>query len=177
MQLLQSIDRTVDKGLNFLITSLSIILLFTFTVLIFVEVITRYFLGFSHGQISEYCIFFFVWLVFLMAGKVLREKKHINIGVLSETLINTKKLRAKAAVDIYISLTLLVFSVTYIYLGILDVTVYKTVGFHSTLDNVPYYWIWHLALPVGALFLFYYAIRDLAQNIHSLIKGKDTNSK
>lgn len=177
MGLLQNIDRIVDMGLNFLITSLSIILLFTFTALIFIEVITRYFFGFSHGQISEYCIFFFVWLVFLMTGKVLREKKHINIGVLSENLVNTGKIRTKAVLDIYISVTLLVFSVIYIYLGILDVAVYKSVGFHSTLDNVPYYWIWHLALPVGALLLFYYALRDLIQNIHSLIEGKDTNSK
>ena len=177
MRLLQRTDRAVDTGLNFVINSLSNILLYIFTILIFVEVITRYFFGISHGQVSEYCIFFFLWLVFLMSGKVLREKRHINISVLSEKLVNAGKLRTKAVLDIYISITLLVFGVTHIYLGILDVASYKAIGYRSTLDYVPHYWIWHLALPVGALFLCYYAIRELIQNIGFFIKRKETKAK
>ena len=173
MRLLKSVDGALDRFLNFSITSLSTALLLIFTALIFFEVITRYFFGFSTGQISEYCIFFFIWLVFLMAGKVLREKKHINIGILSDFLVTRGKFRVKVFLDIYISITFLVFSVIFIYLGILDVGVYKSVGFHSTLENVPYYWIWHLALPVGSFFLFYYALRDLIQNVQRLVNRKD----
>lgn len=177
MGLLKRFDRALDRLLNLLITSLSSALLLIFTALIFFEVITRYFFGFSTGQISEYCIFLFVWLVFLMAGKVLREKKHINIGILSDYLITKGKFKRKVLLDIFISITFLVFSVIYIYLGILDVSVYKSAGFHSTLDNVPHYWIWHLALPVGSFFLFYYALRDLIKNIHYIVYRKDMDEK
>lgn len=165
MPILQTIDRVVDKGLDYLIVSFTNILLFVMSIIIFIEVITRYVFGFAHGQVTEYCVLFFVWIVFIMAGKVTKEKKHIVIGLLPERLVRAGKLRAKGALDIYISITLLVFGAIFLYVGVLDTAVYKASGYHSTLEYVPYYWTRHLALPVGAVFLIYYGVKELIQGI------------
>jgi len=169
----------VDKILDRSVVSFTNVLLFATSIAVFVEVVTRYGFGLAHGQVQEYSILFFVWVVFLMVGKVTREKKHIIIGLLPERLELAGKLRAKSALDIYISVTLIAFGVIFLYVGALDTAIYKATGYHSTLEYVPYYWIRHLALPVGAAFLIYYGIRELVQGIRyfgQLNRGKETES-
>lgn len=180
MRILQSIDRVVDKGLDRLTVSLINVLLFLMAVVIFIEVVTRYLFGFAHGQVQEYCVLFFMWVVFIMVGKVTREKKHIIIGLLPESLVRAGRLRAKAALDIYVSLTFLAFAAMFIYFGVLDTIVYIKTGYCGTLRYVPQYWAWHLALPVGAVLLLYYGARELIQNIRlftQLKHGEEIKSR
>ena len=169
-RIFQTIDRVADRVLDLIVVSAVNIILFAITIAVFVEVITRYVFGFAHGQVQEYCVLLLVWIVFIMAGKIVREDKHIIIGLLPERLVSAGKLRAKGALDIYISLTLIAFGVMFLYVGVLDTQVYYKSGYHSTLDYVPYYWIRHLALPVGSAILTYYGIRKLIKDIHSFRK-------
>lgn len=180
MRILQSINRVVDKGLNLVSVSLINVLLFLMVIAIFIEVVTRYTFGFAHGQVQEYSVLFFMWVVFIMLGKVTREKKHIVIGLLPEGLVRAGKLRAKAALDIYVSLALIAFAAMFIYFGALDTALYIKTGYSSTLRYVPQYWTWHLALPVGAALLLYYGIRELIQNIRlftQLKHGEEIKSR
>lgn len=167
---LKNVDKVVDKLLDLTVVSAVNIILFAITIAVFVEVITRYVFGFAHGQVQEYCILLIVWAVFIMAGKIVREDKHIIIGLLPERLISAGKLRAKGALDIYISLTLIAFGVVFLYVGVLDTQVYYKSGYHCNLDYVPSYWINHLALPVGSAILTYYGIRKLIKDICSFRK-------
>lgn len=167
MRIFLTIDRAVDKALNYIVVSGVNVLLFAISIAIFVEVITRYAFGFAHGQVQEFSILFFVWIVFIMAGKIVREDKHISIGLLPERLVFAGKLRAKGALDIYISVTLIAFGIIFLYVGILDTIVYYKSGYHSILKYIPYYWTRHLALPAGSAILTYYGIRKLIKNIHS----------
>jgi len=167
VRLLQTIDKVVDKALDYVVVSSVNILLFAISIAVFVEVVTRYGFGIAHGQVQEYCILFFVWIVFIMAGKIVREDKHIVIGLLPESLVRAGKLRAKSALDIYISVTLIAFGVIFLYVGVLDTTVYYESGYHSIQKHVPYYWTRHLVLPVGSAILIYYGIRKLIKDIHS----------
>jgi C4-dicarboxylate transporter DctQ subunit len=167
MRILQSIDKVVDKALDYTVVYAANIMLLAISIAVFVQVITRYGFGFAHGQIQEYSILLFVWIVFLMAGKVAREEKHIIIGLLPENLVRAGRLRTKAALDIYISLTLVAFGVVFLYVGVLDTRVYYESGYHSILKHVPYYWTRHLVLPIGSAILIYYGIRKLIKDIHS----------
>ena len=167
LRVLQSIDKAVDKTLDYTIVSIVNVLLLIITIAVFVEVVTRYVFGFAHGQVQEYSILFFVWIVFLMMGKIVREDKHITIGILPERLIAAGKMRAKAALDIYISVTLIAFGIIFLYTGILDTIVYYKSGYHPILQYLPHYWTWHVALPTGSAILIYYGIRKLFKDIHS----------
>jgi TRAP-type C4-dicarboxylate transport system permease small subunit len=169
-RIVQAIDRVVDKTLDYLVVSSVNVLLFAISIAIFVTVVTRYVFGFSYAQVQEFSILFFVWIVFIMAGKIVREDKHISINLLPERLVSAGKLRTKAALDIYISITLIAFGIIFIYVGILDTIIYYKSGYHSILKYVPYYWTRHMALPVGSAILTYYGIRKLSKDIHSLIQ-------
>lgn len=170
VRILQTIDRVVDKALDYLVVSFVNVLLIIMTIAIFVEVVTRYGFGFAHGQVQEYSILFFVWIVFLMAGKVTKEKKHIVIGLLPERLELAGKLRAKSALDIYISLSLITFGVMFLWLGVQDTVIYYKSAYHSALEYVPYYWTRHLALPIGSAILIYYGVKKLIQNIGRFVQ-------
>lgn len=164
---LHTIGRVVDKAIDYIVVSAVNIMLFSMTIAIFIAVVMRYAFGVAYGQIQEYCILLFVWIVFVMAGKIAREGKHITIGLLPERLVRAGRVKAKGAFDIYVSVALLVFGVMFVYFGILDTVDYYTSGYHSTLPYIPYYWTRHLALPVGSAMLIYHAIRKLIKDIHS----------
>lgn len=170
MRILRSIDKAADKVFDRGILSLSNVLLFSIATVVFIEVITRYGFGISHGQAQEYCILFFTWLVLLMAGKVTKDKKHIVIEFLPDRLANAGKPRAKAIVDIYISLTFIIFGVMFLYFGVTDTILYEASGYRSVLPYVPYSWIRHLALPVGSAVLIYYGIKELIHNIRYFVQ-------
>lgn len=166
---MRRIGRIIDKTLDFMIVGVGSGFLVLLTTLTFIEVFTRYIWGFSTSQVSSWCVFFLMWLSFATIGIVLKEKKHISMGTLGEFLTGSGKIRARLCLDIFISLTVIIFSVTFTYLGMVNVVVTKASGYNTLIAYVPYYWVWFLALPVGALCLLPYAIRDLFRSISGLI--------
>jgi len=167
MHILRKLNNVLDKGLSSASVSLANVLLILMALAIFVEVVTRYVFGFVHGQVQEYTVLFFMWVIFIMMGKVARENKHIFIGLLPEYLDRTGKVKPKKFLDVYISLSFLAFAIMFLYFGVKDTLIYIKTGYCGTLNYVPEYWVWHLALPVGAFILIYYSIRQLIQNINS----------
>lgn len=174
MRMIKKVISKLDSIFDNLTTAISSVFLIVFTVLVFGEVNSRYLFGKSFSQISEYSIFLFVWMVFLMMGKVLREKKHISIGLLNDYFDNRRMRRSKGILKIYINATIVLFSIVYLYFSILDTIIYYKVGYHSTLDYIPFYWIWHLALPVGLFFLLFYSVKELVSSISETTKGMES---
>ncbi|HPQ43238.1 MAG TPA: TRAP transporter small permease subunit [Syntrophales bacterium] len=174
MSVIKKANNILDNIFDTLTTVVSSVFILVVTGLVFVEVISRYVFGKSFSQISEYSIFLFVWMVFLMMGKVLKEKRHISIALLPDYLESKRMWRSKGIVNIYINTTIVLFSVVYLYLGILDTIVYYRVGYHSTLDYVPFYWIWHLAFPIGLFVLLFYSVRGLISSIKEISKGRES---
>lgn len=166
-QSLRRAYRVKEKWLDNLIGSFAAALTFLMTIIIFIDVIGRYFFGVSRGQIQEYAVFFFVWVVFIMAGVALKEKRHIYIGLLPDSLAKRGRLRAKAALEIYWSITVVALAVSFLYFGMVATSAVGASGMRSTLPHVPPYWLKFVALPVGMGFLFYYSVRELVQNIRN----------
>jgi len=163
------IGRIIDKGLDFLIMGLNGGFLILLTTMTFIEVFTRYIWGFSTSQVSSWCVFFLMWISFSTIGIALKEKKHIVMGTLAERFTNSGKIKAGIYLDIFINVTVIIFSIIFSYLGIIIVANAKATGYGTTIDFVPYYWVWYLALPVGTLSLFAYAIRDMVHDISHLL--------
>ena len=166
------ISRMIDKGLDFLVMGLNGGFLILLTTMTFIEVFTRYIWGFSTSQVSSWCVFFLMWISFSAIGIAHKEKKHIVMGTLGEYLTNSRKIQAGVYLEIFINVTVIIFSIVFSYLGIIIVTKAKAMGYHTTIDFVPYYWVWYLALPVGTLSLLAYAIRDIVHGISRLIDVK-----
>jgi TRAP-type C4-dicarboxylate transport system permease small subunit len=166
------IGRMTDKGLEFLIIGVGSGSLILLTTLTFIEVFTRYIWGFSTLQVSAWCVFLLVWLSFGVIGIVHKEKKHIVMGMLREYLTRSGRKRAVLCLDIFLNVTVIIFSIIFLYLGIVIVVKAKATGYNIQIDYVPYFWVWYLALPSGTLFLLAYAIRDTVHDISRLIDLK-----
>jgi TRAP-type C4-dicarboxylate transport system permease small subunit len=166
---MDQISRMIDKGLDFLIMGVNGGFLILLTTMTFIEVFTRYIWGFSTSQVSSWCVFFLMWISFSAIGIAHKEKKHIVMGTLGEYLTSSGKIRAAVYLDIFINVTVILFSIMFSYLGIIIVAKAKATGYHTTIDYVPYYWVWYLALPVGTFSLLAYAIRDIIRGISRLI--------
>ena len=170
VQMIRIIGNIIDKALNFSVVSITNIILFLMAVAIVIDVFTRYILGFCTPQIQDYAIFGFIWVVFLTAGKVTREHRHIIIDFLSQRFVNTGMLRAKGILDIYVSLSFVVYGAMFLYFGSLDTMVYIRSGYRSILDYVLPSWVCHIALPIGSAILVFYGVRELIRGILSFRK-------
>ena len=166
------ISRKIDKGIDFLIMGVNGGFLILLTTMTFIEVFTRYIWGFSTSQVSSWCVFFLMWISFSAIGIAHKEKKHIAMGTLGEYLTKSGKIKSAIYLEILINITEIAFSVIFSYLGIIIVAKAKATGYHTTIDFVPHYWVWYLALPVGSLSLLAYALRDIVLCISRLIDLK-----
>jgi TRAP-type C4-dicarboxylate transport system permease small subunit len=164
------IGRMIDKGIDFLIIGLNGGFLILLTAMTFIEVFTRYIWGFSTSQVSSWCVFFLMWISFSAIGIAHKDNKHIVMSTLGEYLNNSGKIKAGIYLNIFINVTVILFSIIFLYLGIIIVAKAKATGYHTTIDYVPHYWLWYLSLPVGCLSLFAYAIRDIVRGISRLIE-------
>jgi TRAP-type C4-dicarboxylate transport system permease small subunit len=167
MRMTRNIGAIIDKALNFSVVSITNVILLLMAVAVVFDVITRYALGFCTPQIQDYAIFGFIWVVFLTAGKVTRERRHIVIDFLSERFVNAGMLRTKGILDIFISLSSVVYGAMFLYFGSLDTMVYIRNGHRSILDYVLPTWVCHIAVPIGSGILFFYGVRELVSRVHT----------
>ena len=166
------IGKTINKIVELLIIGVGAGSLILFTTMTFIEVFTRYIWGFSTLQISSWSVFLLVWLSFSVVGLVHKEKKHIAVGMLGEYFTNSGKIKASIYLDILINASVIIYSIIFIYLGIVIVAKAKITGYNTTIDFVPYFWVWYLSLPLGSVILLAYAIRDMVYGVRRLIDPK-----
>jgi C4-dicarboxylate transporter DctQ subunit len=155
------IERIIDKSTETVMVYFGNSLLLLITLMIFVEVVSRYVFGVSHAMIEENCQIFFLWMVFLCAGKVTKEDKHISISLIPLLVEKTDNRRLIQAYNIILHLPTIVFAIILLLTGLLNVIQKKAAGAVSCFEYVFPYWIYHLSLPAGAVLLIYWEIRKI----------------
>lgn len=131
----------------FVITNLTVIgsMMFTMFALVFINVITRYFFGFSLNWAEELSRFLMISICFIGAGLGIREGRHVAIEFIVG-LIPSKTIQK--AIRIFNALIIIAFMIALTYLGLLYV--------ESQLDQKSAVLRWnmgyiYLIIPIGAL--------------------------
>ena len=164
MKKLEAVSRKLEAPLQ----RASIVLLALILVLIFVEVITRYIFGQSHGFMEEFSKWAQVWLACLMLGVIARGRRHIAIDILPRRLPE----RYKPALFLVSDIALLGFAIVLFWSGIEAIVAIKEGGFLSRTEMSFPLWIVKLCIPLGVIFLAFFAVHLLVMDIASLGKRK-----
>jgi len=83
-------------------------------VLVFVNVVTRYVLGFSFATTEEISTFLMIWITYFGAGLALREGRHAAIDIFQDLLSE----RARRVVRVSLGMLILAFFVVLAFYGI-----------------------------------------------------------
>lgn len=168
MNVVRRIDRVLDTVFDNAVVWVGNILLYIILVVMFVGVIARYVFGISYAISLEYCIFFGMWMGFLYTGKLTRDRFHIAVTLLPDTLTKRQRVRARAIVDLLIHLSIAGFAVVAIYVGVVTTIKLYTLPMSTILPGEPRYWLYSLVLPVFCFFLLYYEAREIVSTVRSL---------
>lgn len=169
---LKWIERGVDKAFDSGVSSLCNVFLIILAAIVFVEVILRYCFGISHAESAIYSQLLWIWMVFLIAGKVTKADEHITVCVLPDMLTKLGKVRTKAALDIAVHLSMLVFAVwILLFSGITQTVHIFNTGAAWGIPMPIKYWVVYLSVPIGGVFFMYYETKKLIQSIHIVISS------
>ncbi|MBM4761088.1 TRAP transporter small permease [Bacillus sp. B15-48] len=139
MSILRNIDRYSEK----LIIALFMI---TMTILIFLQVVSRYVFGDSITWTEELSRYLFIWLIFLTIGIGFKENKHIGIDIVLDLLPKTLQKLIRQLTYILV----LVLSLLFVWEGYILVLQMQMFGQTSANLQLPMWWV-YLSLPVGFL--------------------------
>ena len=133
-------------------------LLVLMTVLIFADVICRYFLHFSIAWAGEVSLIFLVWFVFIALAIGVRKQVHISIDFLSYFL---PKWVVEGVVQRFVDVLTICFGCVLVYFGIELIKI----GSYSTLSSIDLpTWIEYLFIPVSGVLVVYSASMDLLRS-------------
>lgn len=143
----------ISDGMEKILNALGGILIGVSTLLAFIEVLFRYFLGLSHSWVEEIIIYSVIYGIFFISGPNLKRGLHINIDLLISRLSSSGRRTMNFianGVGLFTSLFLT-------YTGIRYVVYLKKVGVLSTSSmEAPMYLIL-LIFPMGmGLLAFFY---------------------
>lgn len=128
---------------------LAVLILLT-TILLFINVMLRYFFDSAIFWVEEtlrYCI---VWTTFIGAASCVKEGNHISIDLLGQML----PLKGKRILRIILQICGMIFSAVFLKLSIDFVLQTKaTTQVSATIDNLPMYVV-YLCFPIGFVLYF-----------------------
>ena len=130
-------------------------LLIVTSLLVFVQVILRYFANYSISWSEEIALMMIVWFIFLGSSIAVREKAHVNMDVLSSVLPR----KGKLVLEFAAVLISVIFCVLVAKAGVNMVIGAHDIGSASTSLKIPLY-VPYASVPVG---LFLMTIRYLMQ--------------
>lgn len=141
---LSQINRFIERVIGGFIA----LLLFSMSILLFVNVIGRYFLGFSFPWSEELTNYSIIWITFLGSGICVRKKIHVNVDLLFQYITGVPMK--------VIYILILIGSLSFVlFMGVTGLKLVNGVyssGQLSTALRIPMY-IPYLALPLGGLFM------------------------
>jgi C4-dicarboxylate transporter DctQ subunit len=139
--------------------------------LVFLQVILRYFFGYSPSYFSELIRYSIVWSVFIGGSYALRQNKHLAIDIL---LLRMSE-RTRQFVQIFASAVGAVFCLYLAYMGWLVVLDTMHLGERSSSAlGVPMY-IPRLAVPVGAFLLFIRFVEKIVDSVAQISQMAKTD--
>jgi len=146
--------------------SLANILMILIMALVFVEVISRYIFGQSHGFMEEFSKWSQIWFTFLMIGVVEKGRRHIAVDILPRKIPQ----KYVPLLLIVLDIVILIFAIFLWQSGFEGVLVSKEMGTVSAAEIPLPTWIVLLCVPIGATFLAFFSVEHLAADVRSLAK-------
>lgn len=156
----------VSRILEVPLESVSNIMLALITVMIFVEVISRYVFGVSHGFLEEFSRWFCVCICYLMIGVIEKNRRHVRVDFLSTRLPE----RYQTLILVVTDIATLALCGFLCWSGIELAQSYRELGILSTTEIQIPLWIVRLSVPLGAAFLAFFSVEHLIGDICSLSK-------
>lgn len=144
---------------------LTFALLFT-TLLVFLQIISRYILGFSYAEIDELALHLFAWLSSMGVAFAFRAKSHLGITALTRLFTGKLKLVTEVLINaILLVFLLIVFiaGVSFAKLGMAQ----ETSAIHLPLGYI------YVSLPVGAAL----CILVFIENLYMLLFHKQSSEQ
>ena len=158
---------TVSQKLEAPLQLASTIFLMLILALVFAEVVSRYIFGESLGFTNDFSTWSQVWLAYLMLGVIAKGRRHISIDILPRRLPD----RYKPVLFLVFDVAILSFAIVLCWAGVRSILSIMALGLVSQTEIAVPLWIARLCIPLGAIFLAFFAIQHLAMDIVSLGKG------
>jgi len=156
----------VFKLLRKFLYGVSVAAMLVMLAIIFMQVITRYLLGFTFEWSEELARFLFVWAVFLGSALIMGEDGHLAVELLPRLLKGTKP---GFALNVFINLC------GYVFILLLIVQGWKmteTMSFQEAPGlGIPMSWV-YIVMPVSGVLMLLYHIKDSIKILRSFHEPK-----
>ena len=126
--------------------------------------VTRYVTGLGFDWIMDLPPVLMPWLVFMLAGVLLRSKAHITVDFMPRYLSDT----GKTFLSLFVHGVVLVLAIVFLIAGIDAVILFRELGQVIELEFDLPYWYVYLSFPVGFGILALFAIELLLTDLMAL---------
>jgi TRAP-type transport system small permease protein len=137
------------------------------TILIFIQVVTRYFLGISIFGIEEAASFLAIWLYFVGGAYGAYERGHISASLVDLVVPGERTRRLikvfTAALTVILTAWMTVWAIRYFIATVHRGTMSLELGIHMA-------WV-HLAIPLGLVLMTFYFAVELLEDAGKLRSG------
>ena len=126
--------------------------------------VTRYVTGLGFDWIMDLPPVLMSWLVFMLAGVLLRSKAHITVDFMPRYLSDT----GKKHLSLFVHAFVLVLAIVFLIAGIDAVILFRELGQVIELEFDLPYWYVYLSFPVGFGILALFAVELLLVDVMAL---------
>ncbi len=151
----------IDKWLRILEKSVVGVGIIAATVVVFINVVARYFFSYSFSWAEEVAKYVMVWVAMFGASLCIRKGTHVRIDTI-EKLLSMPVIRILFSL---ISLSCALFMLFFFYHGLILVLRVKATGQVSpSMEFLPMYWLF-IAIPSGSALMFIQFFRIFWVNV------------
>ena len=173
MRLLLNLLTPINTFLEKVVTLLGGVLVALMVIIVFGGAVTRYLTGIGFNVVLELPPMLMPWLVFPMAGILMRGSSHIAVDFLPDRLGP----RGRSILSIVVSIIAVLAGLTFMMAGMQAVQLFKMVGQMTEMEwEFPIWWI-YLSFPVGFLILTSFAVENLLKAVIGLGNSDDGQSR
>ena len=152
------------KGVRTVLYGFSVVAMSVMLIVIFAQVVTRYFFGYTPEWSEELARFLFVWVVFLGSALIMGEGGHLAVQFLPDKFKGTK---FGTALDIIINLAGYVFIILLLTQG-WKMTSIMTFQRVPGLD-IPMSWV-YAVIPFSCVLMLLYLLKDTLRIVKNFSK-------
>ena len=125
------------------------------TLILFINIILRYFFNENQSWADEFVRYSIIWIVFIGAAICFRQGIHFGVDLLIKSLPE----KYRPHLQIYINIVSIIFVILLIYFGFKLVIFSIQTGQTTPSLQISTYWV-YLSIPVGATLSLLYLIMD-----------------
>ncbi len=161
--------RGLNNVLEFIVKTLAALLVGFMVIIVFGGAVTRYVTGIGYNVVMELPPILMPWLIFPVAGVLMRSGSHIAVDFLPERL----PARPARALRALVALIAIGAGVIFCYAGYEATALFKMVGQRTEMEwSFPIWWI-YISFPVGFAILTSFALENL---LAALFDDADPNA-